>query len=224
MVAKDRQRSKAFTTPPTSRPVRWAKGMPRADSKFEPAYDTGVEIYTPRLLLRRFREDDLEAFVAYRRDPDVARFQSWDTSYSIDDARAFFAQQLTLEPGQAGDWLQLAIEQRANGALCGDCGVQVLTEQPRTAELGITLASLYQKRGVGAEALAAIIRWLFGELNVHRVFANADDRNVRMQQLLERLGFRLEARFIDADWFKGEWTTLRVYALLRRDWTSDGPS
>jgi RimJ/RimL family protein N-acetyltransferase len=66
--------------------------------------------------------------------------------------------------------------------------------------------------------MTAVIDWLFGGLGLHRVFAEADDRNHRVQRLLQRLGFRLEARLIDADWFKGEWTTLRIYALLQRDW------
>jgi RimJ/RimL family protein N-acetyltransferase len=50
------------------------------------------------------------------------------------------------------------------------------------------------------------------------VFAQADDRNVAVRRLLGRLGFRCEARFIEADWFKGESTTLRVFAVLRREW------
>jgi RimJ/RimL family protein N-acetyltransferase len=29
---------------------------------------------------------------------------------------------------------------------------------------------------------------------------------------------RLEATYVDGEWFKGEWTTLLVYALLRREW------
>jgi RimJ/RimL family protein N-acetyltransferase len=38
-----------------------------------------------------------------------------------------------------------------------------------------------------------------------------------MHRLYERLGFRCGARLVEADWFKGEWTTLRVYAILRRE-------
>jgi hypothetical protein len=53
-----------------------------------------------------------------------------------------------------------------------------------------------------------------------RVLAEADDRNTPVHRLLERLGFRCEARHVEADWFKGEWTTLRVYAVLEREWPS----
>jgi RimJ/RimL family protein N-acetyltransferase len=38
--------------------------------------------------------------------------------------------------------------------------------------------------------------------------------------LLERLGFRSEARLVDADWFKGGWSTLRLYAMLDREWSA----
>ena len=38
-------------------------------------------IETPRLVLRRFDAGDLDAFVAYRADADVARFQSWEAGY-----------------------------------------------------------------------------------------------------------------------------------------------
>ena len=45
-----------------------------------------TEIVTSRLLLRPFRAEDLGAFVAYRSQPDVARYQSWDSSFSMTDA------------------------------------------------------------------------------------------------------------------------------------------
>jgi RimJ/RimL family protein N-acetyltransferase len=34
-----------------------------------------------RLVLRRFRPEDLDAFVAYRSDPEIARYQSWEAPY-----------------------------------------------------------------------------------------------------------------------------------------------
>jgi RimJ/RimL family protein N-acetyltransferase len=96
--------------------------------------------------------------------------------------------------------------------------VRVLTDQPATAEIGITLAQTSQGKGVATEALMALVTELFERHGMHRVFAEADDRNVAVGSLLERLGFRCEARLIDADWSKGEWSTLRVYAMLNREW------
>ncbi len=174
-----------------------------------------AEIVTPRLCLRPFRAEDLAAFVAYRSHPDVARYQSWDSSYSMGDAEEFLASQQGVELGTPGAWLQLAAVDQG-GTLCGDCAVRV--DLPATAEVGVTFAPEHQGTGLATEALAAVIDALFLEHGLHRVYAQADDRNVAVHRLLERLGFRCEARLVEADWFKGEWTTLRIYAVLRRDW------
>ena len=179
------------------------------------------EIVTDRLRLRPFEHADLPAFVAYRSHPDVARFQSWDTTYSLADAKAFLASQEGLVLGSPGDWVQLAALDRHSGELCGDCAVLVLDDQPATAEVGITFAPEHQGGGLATEALTGVISALFELHELHRVFAQADDRNLAVQRLLERLGLRCEARLIEADWFKGEWTTLRTYATLRREWRHD---
>ena len=81
------------------------------------------EIVTERLSLRPFRVDDLATFVAYRSDPEVARYQSWDSTYSMANAESFLRSQRNVVFGQPGDWLQLAIVDRATGTVCGDCAV-----------------------------------------------------------------------------------------------------
>jgi RimJ/RimL family protein N-acetyltransferase len=174
-----------------------------------------TEIVTPRLLLRPFRAEDLAAFAAYRSHPDVARYQSWDTSFSIADAEAFLASQRGVELGTPGAWLQLAAVDAA-GTLCGDCAVRV--DPPGSAEVGVTFAPAHQGTGLATEALRAVIAELFDNHGLHRVYAQADDRNTAVHRLLERLGLRCEARLVEADWFKGEWTTLRIYAILSREW------
>jgi RimJ/RimL family protein N-acetyltransferase len=177
-----------------------------------------LEIVTKRLVLRPLQVDDAPAFAAYRSDPDVARYQSWDTTYSPTEAERLVALQERVALGDPGAWLQLAAVDRVSGALCGDCAVRVASDQPATAEVGVTFAPATQGRGLATEALGAVVTRLFEQYGVHRVFAQADDRNVRVHRLLERLGFRCEGRLVEADWFKGEWTTLRIYACLRREW------
>jgi RimJ/RimL family protein N-acetyltransferase len=44
---------------------------------------------TQRLVVRRFRPQDLDTFVAYRSDPQVARYQSWEAPYPPSQAHQF---------------------------------------------------------------------------------------------------------------------------------------
>ena len=176
------------------------------------------EIVTERLVLRLLRAEDVPAFVAYRSDPDVARYQSWDPSYSTADGERLVAEQAGVDFGDPGPWVQVAAVDRETGELYGDCAVRVADEQPLTAEVGVTLAPSRQGGGLATEALGAVVARLFERHDMHRVYAETDDRNVAVHRLLERLGFRCEARLVEADFFKGEWTTMRTYAVLRREW------
>jgi RimJ/RimL family protein N-acetyltransferase len=182
------------------------------------------EIVTERLVLRLLRADDVPAFAAYRSHPAVARYQSWDAGYSRADGERLVAAQEGVDLGDPGPWVQLAAADRGSGELRGDCAVRVVTDQPQTAEVGVTLAPSSQGGGIATEALGAVVTRLFEEHDMHRVYAQADDRNAAVHRLLERLGFRCEARLVEADWFKGEWTTLRTYATLRRERVGLRPS
>ncbi|MBV9196045.1 MAG: GNAT family N-acetyltransferase [Solirubrobacterales bacterium] len=177
-----------------------------------------LEVISERLVLRPFRVEDLQTFVAYRRDPAVARYQGWETTYSMADAARFLAAQPTNPFRQRGEWLQLAVVDRDTRGLLGDCAPQVIADQPATAEIGVTLATSSQGKGVAREAVAGLVSVLVQQHGMHRVVAQADERNCPVHRLLKRLGFRCEGRLVEADWFKGEWHTLRIYAVLESEW------
>ncbi len=199
---------------------------------------------TPRLILRPFHETDIAAFAAYRSDPEVARYQGWNIPYTFEQATEFVAAMQRAEPGVPGEWYQIAITLKGNysrvtshgqqpaddGALepvagglpsfvlIGDCAFYRLKEDPRQAEIGVTLAQAYHGRGYATEALAWLVGTLFQAYDLHRIRANCDELNLTSAQLLERLGFRREAHFIENLWFKGRWSSEFWYALLRREW------
>jgi RimJ/RimL family protein N-acetyltransferase len=173
---------------------------------------------TERLILRPLRRGDLPAFVDYRRDPDVARYQSWDVDYSLADAVRLAVELDGVRLGQAGVGVQTALIDRRDGSLVGDCFSHVLSGPAPCAEIGITLARARQGQGFAGEALGRLIAALFDETPIDRVFAQADDRNHAVHRLLERTGMRLETRIEDDEAPAGEPAVLRVYAVLREDW------
>ena len=185
----------------------------------------GVELRTARLRLRPMAEADLPAFVAYRRDPDVARYQGWDEAFSAEDARALFEKLRGVAPGTPDVWFRFAIEAAAEGTLLGDCVLQVRADDPRQAEIGFTLAPGYQGRGYAAEAVGTLLDYAFTTLGLHRVVAVSDARNAAAARLLQRVGMRREAHFIQNVWYKGAWGDELSFAMLRQEWRErhDGP-
>jgi RimJ/RimL family protein N-acetyltransferase len=179
--------------------------------------ESAVFATTARLRLRRFEERDIDTLLAYRNDPAVARYQSWD-AFTRQEAEALIAEQGTVAPGTPGRWLQLAVELAEDGALVGDCALHVREEDRRLGEVGFTFARQHQGRGLASEAMQALLELAFATIGLHRLAAVVDTANAPAIRLLERLGFRREGHFRQHVWFKGAWGDEYVYALLASDW------
>ncbi|MBA2288190.1 MAG: GNAT family N-acetyltransferase [Ktedonobacteraceae bacterium] len=172
---------------------------------------------TPRLRLRHFTDADLAPFMAYRNDPEVARYQSWE-GISEPEARAFVQDQKAIQPGVPGQWFQIAIELKETGALVGDCALKIEEHDARQAEIGYSLSRAYQRRGIASEAVSCVLDYAFMTLDLHRVIAITDCENTASVSLLERLGLRREGHFHQNVWFKGSWGDEFLYAILQEEW------
>lgn len=178
---------------------------------------------TNRMILRPLEDRDVAAFSAYRSDPEIARYQGWGAPYSIEQAEEFIEQQKSVTPGEIGQWLQLGIELKDSGTLIGDVAFVIIKDSHNQAEIGMTLSKAFQGKGYGTEAVRELARYIFDELNVHRIIANCDPDNTPAHHLLERVGFRREGCFIDSLWYKGGWASELWFAMLDREWKGLSP-
>jgi len=147
-----------------------------------------LPLHTPRLVLRRFTGDDLDAIGAVFGDPEVMRY--------VGSRRAPWTSE---EVGEALDrveahWREhgfgpLAVVERATGVVTGECGLQLLEEGP-DVELAYTLARGVWGRGYAAEAAAAVLKWGFGTLGLARVVGVTYPENLASQRVLEKVGMR----------------------------------
>jgi RimJ/RimL family protein N-acetyltransferase len=178
---------------------------------------TFTRIESERLILRRFKDSDLAPFMAYRNDPEVAKYQDWD-SLEEQEARVFIRELRSAQPGVPGEWFQFAIESKQTRDLIGDCALRVDEHEPYRAEIGFTLAPEHQGRGFASEAVSRLLDYAFDALGLHRIVALADSRNAPSVALLERVGMRREGHFLQNTWFKGEWADDYLYAVLKDEW------
>lgn len=176
-----------------------------------------LPLYTKRLMLRAFTKADIDIFVAYRNDPDIARYQSWK-NYSHAEARALLESQHDQQPGTPGQWYQIAIADRDSNQLIGDCALHIHSHEPHQATIGITFGQSSQGQGFAREALTKLFDHLFSHTPIRRITADVDPRNTNSWALLEKLGMRREGHLIKSLWFKGSWVDEYLYAILREEW------
>ncbi len=182
--------------------------------------DTFPPLVTERLFLRRFTDGDLDAFLAYRNDPEVARYQSWE-SYTEEEARSLITAVKTLRPGVPGHWFQVAVELRETGELIGDLAFADNADDPTQVEVGFTFDRAHQGRGYATEAMTRLLPYLFEPPGLAQVVAIIDSLNHSAAALLQRLGFRYQET--QEVTFKGCPGKEDRYVLSREEWGQSLP-
>ncbi|WP_335870968.1 GNAT family N-acetyltransferase [Bacillus sp. 2205SS5-2] len=183
--------------------------------------DSNAEAFfeTSRLVIRKFEVEDIVAFYAYRSNPVIAKYQSWE-NYQYEQAEEFVRNQLSNTPDVPGSWFQYAIALKENNQLIGDIGVHTLLNEPVMVEFGFTLSHDYQGKGYAVEAVKGLFYYLFGTLNKHKVSAYTDVRNEPSIRLLEKLPMRREGHLLENFLTKGKWVDEYLYGFLKSEWES----
>ena len=171
--------------------------------------------------LRRLSLSDLEAFQAYRSDPEVGRYQGW-SARPREDAAEFIERMASAEFLVENQWLQLAIADRISDALLGDLGVVVRNSGVLIAEVGVSLSRQAQGRGFATEAVQVMLELLFKHTKTVQIEGITDTRNSPSIRLLERAGLRFY-HTIDST-FRGEPCREHVYAITRSEWLVKHPN
>ncbi len=175
-------------------------------------------IATERLLLRPFAQGDLDALVAMHGRAEVVRWLYWDVR-GREELRGVVGEKLRrTELAQEGDGLNLAAVLPATGELVGDISLTWTSEASKQGEVGYILNPDHQGQGYATEAARVMLRLGFEELGLHRIFGRVEIRNTASARVLERLGMRREAHFVENEWVKGEWQSELDYAILDREW------
>ena len=173
---------------------------------------------TERLVLRPFRESDLEAVLDLESREDVVRYLRWQPM-DRDAALALVTRRLRqMEISSEISGILLAATIPPDDHLVGEFMLQVTDAANRQGEIGWTLHPDVQGRGLALEGATEMLRLGFDELGLHRIFADADPRNTASLRLMERLGMRREADLVDTEFLKGEWVGATIYAMLEDEW------
>jgi RimJ/RimL family protein N-acetyltransferase len=173
---------------------------------------------TERLILRPFTAADLDAFMAMHSDPEVVRYVPYPP-LSRDQAieRLRFIATMTAIDDDAQN-LRLAAVLPETGEVIGDFSLWCSPHDRLQGEIGFVVNPRFHRRGYAAEAAAELLRIGFEEAGLHRITASCHARNLASAGVMERIGMRREAHFIQGSWEKGEWVDELEYGILADEW------
>ncbi|MBV8799696.1 MAG: GNAT family N-acetyltransferase [Alphaproteobacteria bacterium] len=166
---------------------------------------------TERLILREWRDSDLDAFAAIYGDPDVMLYLGGELTRN--DAWRNMAT-------SAGHWLLRGyglwvVERKADGAILGRVGL-IRPEGWPGLEVGWALGREYWGQGYATESARAALNYAFVTQSVENVISLIDPCNRPSQAVAQRLGETCGAEFELV--IAGNRYLTQVWSISRREW------
>ena len=170
------------------------------------------EVETERLLLRGWRDDDVEPYARLCADPEVMRY---------------IGSGATLDGGQSGEQIERfirhwdehgfglwAMEEKATGSFVGFVGLarqEDWAEGPHKTEVGWRLAREFWGRGFATEGAKTSVSYGLEDLGQERIISIIQPENAASRRVAEKAGLSLRGETL---WRGGE---VVWYAIDRDD-------
>lgn len=167
--------------------------MRRLDMK----YLGTVRLTTPRLILRRFGEEDAEAMYQNWASHDiVTKYLTWPTHESIEVTRSVLKH--WEEQYKDNQFYQWCIELKSLKEPIGSISVVSQDAQTKCAEIGYCIGEQYWNKGITSEALRAVMDFLWNHEAFQRIEAKHDLSNPASGRVMQKCGLRYEGTKIAA--------------------------
>ena len=175
---------------------------------------------TERLVLRRWRQEDLDPYVEMCADAEVMRWIGNGQVRTREEcAKAISAFERAWDDRGFG---LFAMELQASGSLIGFVGLSVpdfLPEILPSVEIGWRLAAAQWGKGLATEGARAALAFGFGQVGLDRIVSIHQVGNGASGRIMEKLGLRFERETVDPSCTRLVW----VYEITRSDWEQRGP-
>lgn len=169
---------------------------------------------TERLILRGWQQEDLEDLYEYARNPEVGPMAGWEPH--SDRGRTLEVLKAYMESGDV--W---AIELKENGKVIGQLRMYPNEDKGKLIAryISYALSADYWGHGYMTEAVKAVIKYAFEELEIDMLTAFHSPDNVRTKRVIEKCGFEYELTIEKAyTRYDGEVSDNVCYYLMKSEY------
>ncbi|NJO91404.1 MAG: GNAT family N-acetyltransferase [Chloroflexia bacterium] len=160
-------------------------------------------------ILRPWKVTDIDSLVKYANNYNIAKYltNAFPYPYTVADGEKF----ITMYSGEKTTRV-FAIE--VGGEAAGSIGVFPQADiHSKNAEMGYWLAESFWGKGIITEAICQMVGYGFENFDITRIYARPFGSNKASHRVLEKAGFRLEARFENVIFKNGSWDDECVYGI-----------
>lgn len=163
--------------------------------------------------LRAIEQQDLKQLLEWRNQPEYRRYFREYRELNMESQRRWFESMVMNDEHTR----MFSIAELDSGQLIGACGLCCIGWQDRCADFSIYIGKdgLYADEDYAVDAGNLLIDYGFGELNLHRLWAEIYEIDEKKKQMFGKLGFVHEAVHVSAHWTEGRWVDSWYYRLLK---------
>jgi ribosomal-protein-serine acetyltransferase len=161
------------------------------------------------------RESEALLLLVNANRPYLRQWLPWlDMTTNIDEMIAFVESAIRQQTSglgfQAGIW--------QGNEIVGIIGYHHLEWANRSTCIGYWLAEQFQGRGIMTKSCRSVVEYAFEEWHLNRIEIRCAEGNLKSRAIPERLGFKAEGTFREAEWLYDHFVDHVVYGMLARDW------
>ncbi len=169
-----------------------------------------------RLFFRSIKRSDLNDIYEYSSNPSTSQYLLWRPHADVDETKEFI--NIVLSKYKSGDYNDWAIVYKETGKMIGTCGFTKIDEENRVAEIGYVLNPRYWGRGIATEAVKKVLEFAFDVMNFNRVEAKFMFGNDASLKVMKKVGMTFEGYQREAIFNKGQYRTIGIASILRREY------
>lgn len=166
--------------------------------------------------LRKLEEKDAEGMLEWMNDPEVQKGFRFSTDRRSRENVLAFIRAAAVRPADGAD-IHYAIVDEEDEYM-GTISLKSVEMTDGNAEYAISLRRKAQGKGIGTAATMEILRVAFEEFGFQRVYLNVLSDNERAVSLYEKCGFLYEGEFRKHLFLRGEYKSLKWYAMLKEEY------
>ena len=161
-------------------------------------------IETPRLIMREFTLDDVDAVFEFSSEHEVMKLTGDPTLTSPEEARSIITDIWLPEYKKYG-YARYALVHKGDNKVIGFCGLKYippgdLGDNEGAPDIGYRMLSKYWGQGLGFEAAQAAMEYGRKTLGLTNIFGDAVVENAASNRILQKLGLKFECRYEHDGW------------------------
>ena len=172
------------------------------------------KIETDRLILRRYKESDIDAIYEIITDERLSKYIKFPNLTKDEELECIKTWIAEADESKYEKWV---IERKSDGAVVGNIDVNTVVKKHNYCDVGYVIRYNYWGKGYASEALNAVSNYLL-ESGYYLVECTCNELNTQSSKVMEKAGFQRDGcipnRRLNKD---GTYSGLEYYSKTKED-------